>query len=167
MEPIPNKYNHHVNLYNRGVAEWNRGNREAALILFRRAIDIKKGFKEAWQALYLGQIKVGDLEGAIQTCREAVIEKPKHQWLWFYLGDAYTANKEYDKAILTFERSLLLWKAYKKPMFGLMRVYRHVGNHKKSKQYRDLMTKPRKEILNLRKRLQNEWKQNKKRNELN
>jgi tetratricopeptide (TPR) repeat protein len=166
MKPIPLN-SHHVYLYNRGIAEWKSGNRKAALTWWRNAVDEKISFNEAWEALYLGQIKTGDLRGAIQTCREAVRLKPKHQWRWFYLGEAYIANKDYEKAILAYERSLLLWKVYKKPMYGLIRVYGILGNKEKVEQYMTLMTKPRKEIINLRKKLQKEWKLNKKRNTLN
>ncbi len=167
MEPIHGIYNHHVNLYNRGVAEWQSGNWETALMSWRNAVDLKRGFKEAWQALYLGQIEIGDTEGAVQTCREAVTAKRKHQWLWFYLGEAYAANEEYDKAILAYQRSLFIWKVYKKPMYGLIKIYTLFGNREKVREYADLMMKPRKEILALRKRLQIEWKENVKRNELN
>ena len=167
MEPIHGVYNHHVNLYNRGVAAWEIGNREVALMCWRDAVELKRGFKEAWQALYLGQIKTGDTKGAVQTCRKAVTAKRKHQWLWFYLGEAYAANEEFDKAILAYQRSLHIWKVYKKPMYGLFKIYSHLGNREKARQYMELMTKPRKEILILRKKLQIEWKENAKRNELN
>ncbi len=152
----------HVYWLRRGKELWENGDREGALDAFRMSIKEKQNYSNGWQALYEAQIALGKNKDAIETCRAAVKVKRKYQWFWYYLGNAYAANEDYKMAILAYERSLLLWKTYKKPMFGLIQIYRRLGNREKVKQYSELMTKPRKEILDLRKMLKIEWKQNKK-----
>jgi len=164
MTPQPNY--EHLYYYRIGKGAWDTGDLKRAEQNFKKALEVKRRFSDGWQALYLVQIEAGNTASAVRSCREAVQVMRKYQWLWFYLGEAYTANKEYNKAILAYERALIQWKTYKKPMYGLIRIYRHLGNHEKVRQYRELMTKPRKEILPLRKKLKIEWKANKKKNEL-
>ena len=148
----------HYDWLKKGYSQLSVGDQQGAIESFKKSLDIKRSFSNGRLALYETLIELGRNEEAINVCEEGVKVRPKYQWLWFYLGEAYKANKEYDKAILAYERALIQWKTYKKPMFGLISIYRMLGKDEKVMQYSELMTKPRKEILELRKILRKGWK---------
>lgn len=79
---------------------------EAAIVEFRRAIELEPGNPEGYQYLSQAYQQAGRPEQVIILYEEAVAANPGLAWPYNALGDFYWENNEPDKAIVAYEQGI-------------------------------------------------------------
>lgn len=95
-----------VVLNNRGVALYYRGAHEAARDAFRKAIEERADYGEAWNNLGLVESRLGREKEAIEAFRKALEADPKMGEAYNNLGFLYHTQAQYDRAAQMFHLAI-------------------------------------------------------------
>ncbi|MDX2227532.1 MAG: tetratricopeptide repeat protein [Verrucomicrobiae bacterium] len=87
-----------VDYYDDASAEVAMGNLEAAVALYRKAVETDPEFVDGWQALCMACIKTGHFAEAIEAGKMATHLQPNDQIGWTSLSLAYVRNDQIPEA---------------------------------------------------------------------
>src|ERR1700722_18080752 len=82
--------------YNRGIAEWDKGDRDDALVDFERAIELNPRYSYAYVGRGFAKEKKGDLDGAVADYNRAIEVDPRDAYAYYNRGGAKRAKRDLD-----------------------------------------------------------------------
>ncbi len=91
-----------------GVALYDAGRLDEAIIAYKKAIDLDPGNAEAWNNLGNALSDLGRMTEAIRSYRKAISLSPRYVKPMANLGDALIKEKRYDEAIEVLDRAISL-----------------------------------------------------------
>jgi len=113
--------------YNDGLELASRGSYLEAAERFAQAVELDKGFADAWFNLGLTHQRLRVLDKAISEYKQAVKLRPANVEYRYALGAAYYHEKRYRDAIATFEKTLKTDPTHGKSQYSLALAYEKSG----------------------------------------
>lgn len=116
-----------------GVALLEKGKYEEAKEVFGKDISQKKNMDEAYHGMGIACFELEDYEGAQENFELAIKHGAKEDAvLCGFLGACYMVNKEYDKALDTYNKALeqkdLTPQLEQEIQYNLIAVYEYMGD---------------------------------------
>ncbi len=85
---------------------YEEDNAEQAIVLYKKAIEIKPDKHEAYYNMGNAYGKLGEYQKAINAYQEAIEIKPDDNKAYYNMGNAYDELKEYQKAINAYQEAI-------------------------------------------------------------
>jgi tetratricopeptide (TPR) repeat protein len=111
-----------VALYNRGVAEEQKGAYDSAIADFTQAIGLEAAFADAYESRAVAYDQKGLYDLAIADYSRALKLKPDSAETYFNRGAAYEHRRLYQKALADYRMSLKLDPALQPSKEGVARL---------------------------------------------
>ena len=93
-------------MFERGIAQMQRGETRNALSTFTRVIKLKPAFAEAWNKRATLYFLMGDYRKSLQDCAETVKRNPNHFGALAGYGQNYLRLNQPERALEYFQRAL-------------------------------------------------------------
>jgi tetratricopeptide (TPR) repeat protein len=97
---------------------------DRAIESYKKAVEIKPDFHEAWYNMGNAYSDKKEYDGAIESYKKAVEIKPDFHEAWYNMGNAYSAKKEYDRAIESYKKAVEIKPDYHKAWYNMGITYR-------------------------------------------
>ena len=125
--------------YNNGEIYFNREEYAQAIFAFQKAVEIDQDFKDAHRFASEAYLKLGDLEKAEKSAREALRVDSTYQYARELLekvkqkhkeeGDDYRNRKSYAEALISYQHAIRIDEKYKEVYNNLGGVYRNMQEY--------------------------------------
>lgn len=98
----------HYPMYNMGWAYYNKKEYKRALIYFKKALKIQRGYVQALRGVGLTYHEMNKTSLAVKYLKKAADKAPKFQQLQFDLAKAYVSGKQYKLAIKRYKDVVMI-----------------------------------------------------------
>ncbi|TFH02745.1 MAG: tetratricopeptide repeat protein [Calditrichales bacterium] len=120
------------NAYNDGLDQARKGNFDAAIPLFEKAIKADEHFAQAYYMLGLSQKRVNKNTSAINSFKKAIEIDKKFENSYIALGNLQTDLEDFDPAINTFNAVLSFNDKSSKAYYGVGNIFFKQRNYEKA-----------------------------------
>ncbi|MDD5298546.1 MAG: tetratricopeptide repeat protein [Rhodocyclaceae bacterium] len=128
-------------VYDRGKASQQQGDLEGAISDFRRAIELDPENRLAYRDLCLALVQQGDPVQARRVILRGLSVAPLFPDFHYYLGNLYSLDNDYEKAIASYQKALALKPDFAEVRFNLGILRRKSGEFERAEAgYRDALT---------------------------
>jgi tetratricopeptide (TPR) repeat protein len=123
-------------LYQEAARRAYAGNIDDAIVLFKKSITLSPYYSLAHYGLGKAYLyKNGFIKDAITELDLAITLDRSMTKAYFYLGMAYMLNKNYRRAIHSFDRAFELDTSYREALYNISIIYDLMGDQYKSEYY--------------------------------
>ena len=108
---------------------------EEAIIFYKKAINFKKDFFEAYNNLASSQKKIGLVDDAIQNYNTSIKIKKNNLEAYFNLGNLYYDEKKFDEALRSYKKVIEINEQFSKSYFLIAQIKSIQGKFDDAKTY--------------------------------
>jgi len=119
-------------LFNMGNAYYHTGNYDKAIEYYKKAIELKPDYTEAYYNMGGAYYDKGNYDKTIECCKKAIESKPDDAETYYGMGGAYYHKGNYDKAIEYYEKAIELKPDYAEAYHNMGAAYYDKGNYDKA-----------------------------------
>ena len=108
---------------------------EEAIIFYKKAINFKKDFFEAYNNLASSQKKIGLIDDAIQNYNTSIKIKKNNLEAYFNLGNLFYDEKKFDEALISYKKVIEIDEQFPKSYFLIAQIKSIQGKFDEAKTY--------------------------------
>ncbi len=108
---------------------------EEAIIFYKKAINYKKDFFEAFNNLASSQKKIGLIDDAIQNYNASIKIKKNNLEAYFNLGNLFYDEKKFDEALISYKKVIEIDEQFPKSYFLIAQIKSIQGKFDEAKTY--------------------------------
>jgi len=125
-----------VSVYNEGRALAQKGDIDAAIPFFEKAVRLSPNYALAHYALGRAYLyKESKMKDAVRELSYSVRCDRRLAKGYFYLGIAYLFSKKYDRAIHSFNDAYSTDRTYYPSLYNIASIYDKIGQTQKARQF--------------------------------